>query len=150
MVEDGLVATPGCAAGIIVGNTTYLGAPSSNTAVRNNLTSQLSVDNRDSGVVADHNVVIVGRKPADLAGMSTASLSIFGKPGTYAQRQHHRCRRGKERICQLQPGDADLIMSCSRQARRPSAPGTASGAPTLDILGVKRVAPYTAGAYSHP
>ena len=28
--------------------------------------------------------------------------------------------------------------------------GTATGAPALDILGVKRVAPYTAGAYSYP
>ena len=28
--------------------------------------------------------------------------------------------------------------------------GTASGAPTLDIFGVTRVAPYTAGAYSYP
>ena len=63
VVEDGLVATPGCAAGITVGNTTYLGAPSSNTVVRNNLASKLSIDNRNSGVVADHNVGISGTSP---------------------------------------------------------------------------------------
>ena len=28
--------------------------------------------------------------------------------------------------------------------------GTAAGAPTVDILGVKRTAPYTAGAYAYP
>ena len=28
--------------------------------------------------------------------------------------------------------------------------GTATGAPTVDILGVARKAPYTAGAYSYP
>ena len=28
--------------------------------------------------------------------------------------------------------------------------GTAMGAPTVDILGVARTAPYTAGAYSYP
>ena len=28
--------------------------------------------------------------------------------------------------------------------------GTATGAPTLDIFSVTRVAPYTAGAYSYP
>ena len=29
-------------------------------------------------------------------------------------------------------------------------PGTATGAPTVDILGVARAAPYTVGAYSYP
>jgi hypothetical protein len=28
--------------------------------------------------------------------------------------------------------------------------GTATGAPTVDILGVTRAAPYTVGAYSYP
>jgi len=28
--------------------------------------------------------------------------------------------------------------------------GTATGAPTLDIIGVARKAPYTAGAYAYP
>ena len=28
--------------------------------------------------------------------------------------------------------------------------GTAAGAPTVDILGVKRTAPYTVGAYAYP
>ena len=53
VAEDGLVSTPGCAARRF---RSRRGAPSSNTVVRNNLTSQLGVDTRGSGVVADHNV----------------------------------------------------------------------------------------------
>jgi hypothetical protein len=57
VVEDGLVVTPGCTAAINVGGSSHEGAVSSNTAVRNNLTSQLNVDTRNSGVVLDHNVL---------------------------------------------------------------------------------------------
>ena len=42
VVADGLVATQGCpGANVSVGDTTHEGSPSSNTVVRNNLTSQL-------------------------------------------------------------------------------------------------------------
>ena len=41
VVADGLVPTPGCVATISVGGATHQGSPSSNTAVRNNLTSRL-------------------------------------------------------------------------------------------------------------
>ena len=47
VVEDGLVSTPGCVAAINVGGATHQGSPSSNTAVRNNLTSRLNVDTRN-------------------------------------------------------------------------------------------------------
>jgi Right handed beta helix region len=46
VVADGLGATQGCAgANVSVGDTTHEGSPSSNTVVRNNLTSQLEVYN---------------------------------------------------------------------------------------------------------
>ena len=82
VVEDGLVSTPGCAAGITVGNTTYLGEPSSNTAVRNNLASRLSVDNRNSGVVADHNVGVSGASP-QFNWYVGGVPQFYGKPGIY-------------------------------------------------------------------
>ena len=63
VVEDGLVSTPGCTAAIDVGGASHEGLPSSNTVVRNNLSSQLNVDTRNGGVVADNNVVTVLRRP---------------------------------------------------------------------------------------
>jgi hypothetical protein len=63
VVEDGLISTPGCVAAVDVGGASHEGPVSTNTAVRNNLTSQLYVDTRNSGVTADHNVVMAGFMP---------------------------------------------------------------------------------------
>src|SRR6202034_3368484 len=58
VVEDGLFSTPGCVAATDVGGATHEGPLSTNTVVRNNLTSQLNVDTRDSGVTATNNVAM--------------------------------------------------------------------------------------------
>jgi hypothetical protein len=57
VVEDGLFPTPGCVAAIDVGSATHEGPVTTNTVVRNNLTSQLNIDTRVPGLTADHNVV---------------------------------------------------------------------------------------------
>ncbi len=66
VVEDGLVAIPGCTASLAVGDKSHEGPSSSNTVVRNNLASQINVYNLDPGVVADHNVAMccLGREIA--------------------------------------------------------------------------------------
>ena len=66
VVEDGLVSMPGCVAAINVGGASHEGPLSTNTVVRNNLTSQLNVDTRNVGVVADHNVAMCCAGPRDL------------------------------------------------------------------------------------
>ena len=58
VVEDGLVSVPGCTADINVGGGSHEGPLSTNTVVRNNLTTQLNVDTRNVGVTADHNVAL--------------------------------------------------------------------------------------------
>jgi hypothetical protein len=62
---------------------THEGASSSNTVVRNNLASQLSVYNLDSGVVADHNVAMCCSGRA-IAWYVNGVIQYLGKPGAYA------------------------------------------------------------------
>ena len=56
---------------------------SSNTVVRNNLSSQLNVDTRDIGVVADHNVAMccLGR---EISWYVNGAIQYLSNPGTYA------------------------------------------------------------------
>jgi hypothetical protein len=56
VVDDGFGLVPGCIAAVAVVGKTSEGPLSTNTVVRNNLASQIDVDNRDSVVEADHNV----------------------------------------------------------------------------------------------
>ena len=100
VVDDGLVVTPGCIAQLNVKAAT-------NTIVRNNLTSQLNVDTRGSGVVADHNVAMLSAGPK-ISWYVNGVAQYLGNPGTYGNGEYHRFRRDKERVCQLQPIDADL------------------------------------------
>jgi hypothetical protein len=148
VVEDGLVATPGCAAGVTVGATTYLGAPSSNTVVRNNLASRLSVDNRNSGVEADHNVGISGASP-QFSWYVSGVPQYYGKPGIYANGNVIDTGGAKSEFVNFNPATLtfNVMLKAGAQA---IGPGTAAGAPTLDILGVKRTAPYAVGAYAYP
>ncbi len=51
--------------------------------MRNNLTSQLNVDTRGSGVVADHNVVTLSAG-VGIGWYVNGVIQYLGKPGTYA------------------------------------------------------------------
>ena len=67
-----------------VGDTTYEG-PEQQHRVRNNLASRLLTSILAIAALSpDHNVVLCSAQAPDSAGMSTASPSIFGNPGTYA------------------------------------------------------------------
>jgi hypothetical protein len=141
VVEDGLVATPGCVASVSVG-------AGSNTIVRNNLTSGLAVDTRGSGVVADHNVAMLSAG-AEISWYVSGVVQFLGKPGTYANGNIIDAGGAKSEFVNFNPSTLtyNLMLKAGAQA---IGAGTATGAPTLDILGAKRVAPYTAGAYSYP
>jgi hypothetical protein len=141
VVEDGLVSVPGCIASVSVGAST-------NTIVRNNLTSQLDVDTRGSGVVADHNVALFTAGPL-ISWYVNGVIQYLGKPGTYANGNIIDAGGAKSEFVNFNPSTLTYILMLKTGAQAIGA-GTATGAPTLDILGAKRVAPYTAGAYSYP
>ena len=142
VANDGLVSTPGCIASVSVNGS------STNTAVRNNLTSQLVVDTRGSGVVADHNVVTHSAGVA-MAWYVNGTLQYFGNPGTYGNGNIIDTGGTKSEYVNFNPSTLTYNMMLKAGAPAIGA-GTAAGAPAADIFGVKRVAPYTAGAYGYP
>jgi Right handed beta helix region len=147
VVEDGLVSTPGCTAAINVGGSTHQGAVSSNTAVRNNLTSQLNVDTRNSGVVPDHNVAMCCKSP-EISWYVNGVSQFIGQPGTYTNGNIIDAGGTKAEFVNFNPATLTYNMLLKSGAQAIGA-GTAAVAPT-DILGVKRTAPYAVGAYSYP
>jgi hypothetical protein len=158
VVADGLVATQGCpGANVSVGDTTHEGSPSSNTVVRNNLTSQLEVYNVSYSVEADHNVIMLGSYSPELIWYVNGEPQYIGKPGTYANSNIIDTGGPKSEFANFNP--ATLTYDVLLKAGAPAiTAGTATGAPTVDILGVSRKACYypagvpcdTAGAYSYP
>jgi hypothetical protein len=83
VVGDGLIAMP-CTAAVAVGDKTHEGPSSSNTALRNNLASRLIVYNLDSGVEADHNVIMMGSVEPLIAWYANGVIQYLGSPGIYA------------------------------------------------------------------
>jgi hypothetical protein len=147
VVEDGLVSTPGCVAAINVGGSTHQGAVSSNTAVRNNLTSQLNVDTRNSGVVPDHNVTMCCRSP-EISWYVNGVAQFLGQPGVYGNGNVIDTGGTKAEFINFNPSTLTYNVLLKSGAQAIGA-GTAAGAP-IDTLGVKRTAPYAVGAYAYP
>ena len=147
VLEDGLVSTPGCTAAIDVGGASHEGPLSSNTVVRNNLSSQLNVDTRDSGVVADYNVVMCcgGR---EISWYVNGAIQYLGQPGTYTNSNIIDSGGAKSEFVNFNPSTLTYNVMLKAGAQAIGA-GT-TGAPTVDILGVTRKAPYAVGAYSYP
>jgi hypothetical protein len=148
VVEDGLVVTPGCVATISVVSKTHQGLSSSDTAVRNNLASRFHVDNRDSGVVADHNVAFCCAGP-EFSWYVNGVIQYIGPPGTYTDGNIIAADGAKSEFVNFNPSALTYTVMLKSGAQAIGA-ATAAGAPTLDILGVTRTAPYAAGAYSYP
>ena len=138
VVSDSL-PSPGCAATVSVGDKTHEGASSNNTAVRNNLTSRLSVYNLDSGVEADHNVVMLGVSP-EIIWYANGAPQYIGQPGTYANGNIINSAGSKGEFANFNPATLtyDVLLKSTAQA---ICAGTATGAPTFDIIGVARSAP---------
>jgi hypothetical protein len=148
VVEDGLFATPGCSASVSVGDRTHEGTSSSNTAIRNNLASQVNVYNLDSGVEADHNVAMSGASP-EMSWYVNGAPQYIGKPGTYTNGNILDSGGPKSEFVNFSPATLTYNVMLKSGAQAIGA-GTAAGAPTIDILGVTRTAPYAVGAYSYP
>jgi hypothetical protein len=165
VVADGLVATQGCAgANVSVGATTHEGSPSSNTVVRNNLTSQLEVYNLNNGVEADHNVIMLGSFSPELIWYVNGAVQDIGKPGTYASNIIDTGGPTSE-FANFNP--ATLTYDVLLKAGAPAICAGTAGPPTVDIpplptvdfLGVTRqrqascaatTPGYAAGAYAYP
>ncbi|HEY1780129.1 MAG TPA: hypothetical protein VGG79_06795 [Roseiarcus sp.] len=149
VVSDGLIGTKGCAgANISVTGTTHEGAPSSNTVVRNNLTSQIELYNVNNGVEADHNVVMLGISP-EIIWYANGVPQYIGQPGTYANGNIIDAGGPKSEFSNFNPATLtyNVLLKSTGQA---IGAGTATGAPSFDILGVARKAPYAVGAYAYP
>ena len=148
VVEDGLVVVPGCVTGIDVGGATHEGPLSTNTAVRNNLTSQLNIDTRNTGVVPDHNVVLFGARGPFIAWYVNGVVQFLSKPGVYMNGNIIETEGAKGEFVNFNPATLTYTVLLKSSAQAVGA-GVA-GAPTIDMVGYTRKAPYTAGAYSYP
>ena len=83
VVEDSRVSTPGCIATVAVDDKTHEGSSSSNTTVRNNLASQISLYTLDSGVSGDHNVAMCCSGRA-ISWYVNGAIQYLSTPGAYA------------------------------------------------------------------
>jgi len=150
VVTDGRIAAPGCVgANVSVGDKTHAGASSNNTVVRNNLTSQLEITTPASSVTTDHNVIILGNVSPELIWYVNGAVQYLGKPGTYANGNIIDSGGPNSEFVNFNP--STLTYNLMLKAGAPAiGAGTAAGAPTVDILGAARAAPYTASAYGYP
>ena len=151
MVADGLIALPGnCTPSVSIGDKTHEGSSSNKVVVRNNLANQIYVDNLDSGVEMDHNVAII---PADLSFYVNNIIQYYRNVGTYSNGVNiaNIIPAGGPAAEFVEFNPSTLTYNLELKASAPAiGAGTATGAPTVDILGVRRTAPYDAGAYSYP
>ena len=76
-------------------------------------------------------------------------VQYLGKPGSYANGNIIDSGGSKSEFVDFNPSTLAYNMMLKAGAPAIGA-GTATGAPTVDILGAPRAAPYTAGAYSYP
>jgi hypothetical protein len=146
VVDDGSNMAPGCIASVAVGGYTHEGPASTNTIVRNNLASQIDVDNRFSGVEADHNVGICCRGP-ELSWYVNGVVQYYSAPGMYTNSNIIDSGGTNAEFVNFSPSTLTYTLMLKSGAQAISA-GIAG--PPTDILGVTRAAPYTAGAYWYP
>ena len=146
VVHDGLVSVPGCVAAINVGGATHEGPMSTNTVVRNNLTSRLNVDTRNSGLVSDHNVAMCCGSP-EIMTYNNGVIQFNSKVGTYPNGNIIDVGGTKAEFVNFNPSTLTYTVLLKSGAQAIGA-GTVGAA--IDILGYTRVAPYATGAYSYP
>ena len=153
-VNDGLISTTGCAPQIGVGDKTHEGLSSSNTVVRNNISSELAVANADTGVVADHNVIVCcnGQTSALLAWQVNGVWQYISNSGLYNNGPNVNniiTRLGPTgQFVNFNPSTMTYNVMLKPGAEAIGA-GSAAG-PRIDILGYTRAPPYAVGAYSYP
>ena len=78
-----------------------------------------------------------------------ASQQYYGSPGTFGNANIIAAGGPAAEFVDFDP--STLTYNVKLKAGAPAiGAGIATGAPTVDILGVTRTAPYDAGAYSYP
>jgi Right handed beta helix region len=151
VLADGLIATPGCTVWLQAGGKSHEGPDSSNTRVTNNLAEHFIVGNpNETTVTYDHNVALNSYQPfthwvgtVESYGPTSAGTDANGnltpaKPGFPYANQF------------VTWSPATLSFSLMLKAGSVAIGAGVAGAPTVDILGATRTAPYTGGAYSYP
>jgi hypothetical protein len=121
---------------------------STNTVIRNNLTTQLNVDTRDVGVTMDHNVVLCCGPGPFITWYVNGVVQFLSQPGTYGNGNIIDTEGPKGEFINFNP--ATLTYTVMLKSGATAIGAGIAGAPTVDILGVTRAAPYAAGAYSYP
>jgi hypothetical protein len=148
VLEDGLFPTPGCVAAINLGGASHEGPLSTNTVIRNNLTSELNVDTRDTGVVPDHNIVLCCGPGPFISWYVNGVAQFLSQPGTYMNGNIIETEGAKGEFVNFNP--ATLTYTVLLKSNAQAIGAGVAGAPTIDIAGVKRTSPYAAGAYGYP
>ena len=93
---------------------------------------------------------MLGSFSPEIAWYVDGAPQYIGKPGTYANSNIIDTGGPKSEFVNFNPATLTYNVMLKAGAQAIGA-GTATGAPTLDILGVPRATPYTtAGAYSYP
>ena len=80
VLNDGLFPMPGCIAAINVFGPSHEGLNTTNTIVRNNISSQLNIDTRIAGLVPDHNVVLCCGPGPFITFYVNGRQNIFANP----------------------------------------------------------------------
>jgi Right handed beta helix region len=148
VLADGLVASPGCLLALAVG-----GNNTSNTRVTNNLAMRFGINNENEPTLTyDHNVALSNYQPfvhfvngawnygTPLGTDANGNVSFTTPPNLAAQ------------FVAWNPAalSFNVMLKAGSVAIGHGTTGTATGAPTVDILGVTRTTPYAVGAYSYP
>jgi len=148
VLNDGLFPVPGCIAAINVGGASHEGRVSTNTVVRNNLTSQLNIDTRITGLVPDHNVVLCCGPGPFISWYVNGVVQYLSQPGTYMNGNIIDTEGAKGEFINFNPATLTYTVLLKSSAQAIGA-GVA-GAPTTDIAGYTRKAPYAVGSYAYP
>jgi hypothetical protein len=151
-LEDGLVASPGCSASIGGGGATHEGPPSTNVRFANNLADHYSIGGlSDVNVTYDHNVALDVNSSQSFTHVAGGKW-VLGEPAGTDANGNVTVAPSKPYASQFQDWNP-AALSFNVMLKLGSVAigaGTATGAPTVDILGVARAAPYAVGAYSYP
>jgi hypothetical protein len=151
-LEDGLVATPGCSAAIGGGGASHEGSPSTNVRFANNLADHYTIGGlSDVNVTYDHNVALDVYSTQSFVHVAGGKW-VFGEPAGTDANGNVTVVPSKTYASQFQAWNP-AALSFNVMLKSGSVAigsGTATGAPTVDILGVARAVPYEVGAYSYP
>jgi hypothetical protein len=128
---------------------TTAGFTNANVRVFNNLGSGLNMQSQDPTITADHNVFMIGAGGAVIFWFADGVGTYIGKPGTYGNANIIDTSGAPGEFVDFSPSTLTYNLMLQSTAQAIGA-ATATGAPSLDMLGVARTSPYAAGAYGYP